>query len=361
MRARVGHRRYLTQLIWLVILLINVGWPGHVWAQSGTVHTVQAGENLFRIALRYDTTVDAIREANGLPNHTIRVGQDLAIPDVESMEGPQSTAADLSYVVEESDTLSTIAWRYGLEMQTLVEENGLASAHQLYPGQQLKLPGVQATEPEPEARSEPSVEPESEPAAADASEMPETYTVRAGDTLFSIARKFETDVAALSALNGISNPAHIYVGQELRLSGDVPTPAPAPATSGGWGAGKRIVVDISEQHLYAYQGDQLVYSFVASTGQAPTYTKTGEFYVQSKIPNAYGSAWNIWMPHWLGIYWAGSTENGIHALPIQPSGETLWAGYLGTPISYGCVVLGSYEASQLYQWAEIGTPVSIRH
>jgi LysM repeat protein len=191
--------------------------------------------------------------------------------------------------------------------------------------------------------------------------MPETYTIRAGDTLFSIARKFETDVAALSALNGISNPAHIYVGQELRLSGDVLAPAPAPTTSGGWGAGKRIVVDISEQHLYAYQGDQLVYSFVASTGQAPTYTKTGEFYVQSKIPNAYGSAWNIWMPHWLGIYWAGSTENGIHALPIQPSGETLWAGYLGTPISYGCVVLGSYEASQLYQWAEIGTPVSIRH
>jgi lipoprotein-anchoring transpeptidase ErfK/SrfK len=105
----------------------------------------------------------------------------------------------------------------------------------------------------------------------------------------------------------------------------------------------------------------LVYSFVASTGQAPTYTKTGEFYVQSKIPNAYGSAWNIWMPHWLGIYWAGSTENGIHALPILPGGGTLWAGYLGTPVSYGCVVLGTYEASQLYQWAEIGTPVSIRY
>lgn len=358
-----GRSHRLWWLIWVVILLIGMGWPRYAGAQSGTIHTVQPGENLFRIALRHGTTVDAIMGANDLANHTIRVGQELVIPDVEPMEDPESTAADITYVVEEGDTLSTIAWRYGLAMQMLIEENGLASTHQLYPGQQLKLPGVQATESEPEAEPESDVEPETEPAAEDASETPETYTVRAGDTLFSIARKFETDVSTLSALNGISNPAHIYVGQELRLSGDVPALASAPAsvTSGGWGGGKRIVVDISEQHLYAYQGDQLVYSFVASTGQAPTYTKTGEFYVQSKIPNAYGSAWNIWMPHWLGIYWAGSTENGIHALPILPGGGTLWAGYLGTPVSYGCVVLGTYEASQLYQWAEIGTPVSIRY
>jgi len=43
------------------------------------------------------------------------------------------------------------------------------------------------------------------------------------------------------------------------------------------------------------------------------------------------------------------------------NGQTLWAGYLGRPISYGCVVLGTYEAELLYNWAEIGTPVSIRY
>jgi len=346
-RRTLRHVREKGWLICLIVLLITVGLPGRAWAESGTDHTVQAGENLFRIALRYDTTVDALMEANGLANHTIHVGQELVIPDVEAMESPESTAADLTYVVEDGDTLSTIAWRYGLTVQTLTEENGLTSTHLLYSGQQLKIPGVEDTAAG------------SGPGPVEASEPPDTYTVRAGDTLFSIARKFESDVSTLSRLNGLSNPAHIYVGQELRLSGDVP--APAPATSGGWGGGKRIVVDISEQHLYAYEGGQLVYSFIASTGQAPTYTKTGEFYVQSKIPNAYGSAWNIWMPHWLGIYWAGSTENGIHALPILPNGNTLWAGYLGTPVSYGCVVLGSYEANLLYQWAEIGTPVSIRH
>ncbi|MGQ9832307.1 MAG: L,D-transpeptidase [Candidatus Villigracilaceae bacterium] len=89
-------------------------------------------------------------------------------------------------------------------------------------------------------------------------------------------------------------------------------------------------------------------------------TAIGTFSVLSKIPNAYGSTWNIWMPYWLVIYWSGGLENGIHALPILPGGSRLWSGYLGTPISYGCVVLGEYEARLLYEWAEIGTPVVIQ-
>ena len=133
----------------------------------------------------------------------------------------------------------------------------------------------------------------------------------------------------------------------------------APVNGASVGAGKYILVDISEQHMYVYEGDVLIYSFVASTG-INNGTRTGTFAVQSKIPNAYGSTWNIWMPSWLGIYWSGGLENGIHALPILPGGATLWEGYLGSPVSYGCVVLGSYEAQILYDWAEIGTPVQIQ-
>ena len=122
---------------------------------------------------------------------------------------------------------------------------------------------------------------------------------------------------------------------------------------------KYILVDISEQHMYVYEGDKLVHSFVASTGIGNS-TRVGTFSVLNKIPNAYGATWNIWMPNWLGIYWSGSLQNGIHALPILPNGATLWAGYLGTPVSYGCVVLGTYDAQVLYDWADIGTPVEIR-
>ena len=145
---------------------------------------------------------------------------------------------------------------------------------------------------------------------------------------------------------------------------------PAPASTGydnttpydsspAYNGSKYILVDISEQHMYVYEGDILVYSFVASTGMGNS-TRVGNFSVLNKIPNAYGATWNIWMPNWLGIYWSGSLQNGIHALPILPSGGTLWAGFLGTPISYGCVVLGTYDAQALYNWADIGTPVEIR-
>jgi LysM repeat protein len=249
--------------------------PAHGPAQEPIVHVVQPGESLFRIALRYGTTVDAIVAVNGLP-----------------------------------------------------------SARMIYAGQRLTIPGAGVAVPAP----------------ATATGGP--YVVRPGDTLSQIAQRFGTTTAALARLNGIANPSVIYVGQVLRLSGA------ALAPSGG---SKRIVINLSEQHLYAYEGGRLVYSFVASSGAAPTYTRTGEFRVQSKIPKAYGAAWNFWMPHWLGIYWAGSAENGIHGLPILPNGQTLWAGHLGRPISYGCVVLGTYEAQLLYNWAEIGTPVSIRY
>jgi lipoprotein-anchoring transpeptidase ErfK/SrfK len=154
---------------------------------------------------------------------------------------------------------------------------------------------------------------------------------------------------------------------QVEILADTPTAeyaAPPPQADSAqaplfYGGSKYILVDISEQHMYVYEGDSLVFSFVASTGMRNA-TRAGSFSVLNKIPNAYGATWNIWMPNWLGIYWAGGLQNGIHALPILPGGGQLWAGYLGTPISYGCVVLGAYESKLLYDWAEIGTPVEIR-
>jgi lipoprotein-anchoring transpeptidase ErfK/SrfK len=149
---------------------------------------------------------------------------------------------------------------------------------------------------------------------------------------------------------------------EAAIVQDTPTPERAVAAAGAevaYSGSKYILVDISEQHMYVYEGNVMIWSFVASTGMNNA-TRTGVFAVQSKIPNAYGATWNIWMPNWLGVYWAGGLENGIHALPILPSGARLWAGFLGRPISYGCVVLGEYDSAALYNWAEIGTPVEIQ-
>jgi LysM repeat protein len=318
---------------------VGAASPSTGQTQDQIIHVVQPGENLFRIGLRYGTTVDAIVVANGLPNHTIYVGQRLVIPRGPggSAQAASPTATGSTYVVQRGDTLSTIALRHGVTIWELMQANGLASSQVIYAGQRLAIPGGGRVVPAP----------------ALAPATSHTYVVRRGDSLSQIARRFGTTVTALARLNGIANPSAIYAGQVLRVSGA------APAPSGG--GGKHIVINLSEQRLYAYAGGQLVYSFVISSGAAPTYTRTGEFRVQSKIPNAYAAAWGLQMPHWLGIYWAGSTENGIHALPISSNGQTLWAGYLGRPVSYGCVVLGTRDAQLLYNWAEIGTPVSIRY
>ncbi len=338
-RTKSLDRRLIFALGVLLVLAVSAAaWPPVALAQDRIVHVVQAGENLFRLALRYGTTVQAIVSANGLTDAgSIRVGQRLVIPGSSSSAavGPAMTTGG-TYVVQRGDTLSGIAFRYSIAIWELMYANGVYGPHLIYSGQTLVIPGAGGTIPE------------------QVPETSDTYVVRPGDTLTQIARCFNSTSFALARANGIADPSKIRVGQVLRVPQAASGP---PATSGG---ARRIVIDLSEQHLYAYQGDTLVYSFVCSSGRAPYYTRTGQFQVQSKIPNAYGATWNIWMPHWLGIYWAGGSENGIHALPILQNGQTLWAGYLGSPVSYGCIVLGTYEAELLYNWAEIGTPVSVR-
>jgi LysM repeat protein len=183
---------------------------------------------------------------------------------------------------------------------------------------------------------------------------PTSYQVQPGDTAHHLAVWYGVETSALLAANGMQSVDQVQAGQQINIPAAVYV-GPPPS----YVVVKRILVDISEQHLYAYKGDALIYSFVASTGMGNS-TRVGTFSVLDKIPSAYGATWDIWMPNWMGIYWSGHLENGIHALPILPGGATLWDGYLGAPISYGCVVLSSYEAQLLYDWAEVGTMVEIQ-
>ena len=124
---------------------------------------------------------------------------------------------------------------------------------------------------------------------------------------------------------------------------------------------KRVVVDISDQRTYVYENEDLVFEFVVSTGEPGRDTAIGEYEIQSKIPMAYASTWNLDMPFWLGIYWAGPLENGFHAVPtVRHTGETMWDGYLGQRVSYGCIILSMEDAEILYDWAELAVPVTVQ-
>jgi LysM repeat protein len=192
-----------------------------------------------------------------------------------------------------------------------------------------------------------------------------SYSVIPGDTLMIIAQRFNIPLQSLIAANTLANPSFIQVGQVLTIpkAGALPIPAQPSPTSNPVGpsnnSGKEIQIDISEQHLYAYQDSKLVFSLVVSTGMGNS-TRIGTFKVLDKIPNAFSNAFNIWMPYWMGIYYSGTLENGIHGLPLLTNGVELWGNLLGKPATYGCIESRTPDIKKLYDWAEIGIPVIIR-
>jgi lipoprotein-anchoring transpeptidase ErfK/SrfK len=123
--------------------------------------------------------------------------------------------------------------------------------------------------------------------------------------------------------------------------------------------GKIILVDISDQHVYAYEKGELVFSFVASTGRN-NLTRAGRYKILDKIPNAYSDPWGFWMPYWMGIYYVGyNLENGFHSLPVLSNGTKLWGSKIGSPVTYGCVVLLPGDMKKLFRWTSVGTTVVI--
>ena len=126
---------------------------------------------------------------------------------------------------------------------------------------------------------------------------------------------------------------------------------------------KLVLVDISDQQAYTFdEQGAVVHNFVISTGKPGNDTRPGTYRIQNKIPVAYASTWNLDMPYWLGIYWSGNLQNGFHAVPtVRHTGVTMWDGYLGQRVSYGCVILSMDDAERLYSWVDVGTKVTIQY
>jgi lipoprotein-anchoring transpeptidase ErfK/SrfK len=184
---------------------------------------------------------------------------------------------------------------------------------------------------------------------------PRTHVVQSGETMMSVARTYGFPVWRLIEANPDIDAGALHPGQEIVIPTiDLLFPLPLVVD-------QRIVVDISDQHLYAYAEGTLVYDFVCSTGIDSSPTLPGTFQILSKEEEAYASSWDLWMPHFMGVYRSGPDfTNGIHGLPTLSSGAILWEGHLGRPVSYGCIVIGLEEAARLYEWAQLGALVVIQ-
>lgn len=182
-----------------------------------------------------------------------------------------------------------------------------------------------------------------------------THTVQAGETLSSIAYNYGMPYPWLQHNNpGLTT---LSVGQTVLI----PSPddlIPLPVIEN-----KRIIVSITEQRMWAYEEGQLLWEWVISTGIDESPTSPGIFQIQTHEENAYAGNWDLWMPYFMGIYRPVPTidfMNGFHGFPTRNGSNLLWTSNLGTPVTYGCILVDTDNAISLYEWGEEGIIVEVQ-
>ena len=208
---------------------------------AGGSYTVQAGDSYWRIANKYGISISELQRLNGTSNYFLYPGQSIKVPgsgSASATPAPASNTASTTsapaetpapapstgggnYTVQAGDSYWRIANKYGISISELQRLNG-TSNYFLYPGQSIKVPGggaaAETPAPTPAPVSQAPAPAESPaPAANNASQASGgSYTVQAGDTLYSIARRNGVDVYKLIANNGGSH--FIQVGQVISLN-----------------------------------------------------------------------------------------------------------------------------------------------
>ncbi len=108
---------------------------------AGCTHTIQPGENLFRIALRYGLTVDQLAAANGIANPAqVQAGTVLRLPNCGPAPGGTPAPGERTHTVQPGQNLYRIALQYGLTWQELAEYNNITNPNAIFVGQVIRIP-----------------------------------------------------------------------------------------------------------------------------------------------------------------------------------------------------------------------------
>lgn len=185
-RIQNNYKRYVDAVVDAVIATKMGGFI----PPTTNTYTVKSGDSLWSIAKKYNTTVDTLKSLNQLKSDTLSIGQILLIPSEENPPTEENI-----YIVKLGDSLWEIAKRYNTTVDTLRALNNLTSDI-LMVGQKLILPNQKEDENAP-------------------SEIG-MYVVRNGDTLWNIANRFDTNVNELMRLNNLKSDL-LSVGQVLMV------------------------------------------------------------------------------------------------------------------------------------------------
>ncbi len=164
-------------------------------------YVVQKGDSLWTIANKNNTTVDEIKQINNLSSNMLSIGQVLKLPTQDKVEEVEM------YTVQKGDSLYSIAKKFGITVDEIKSLNNLTS-NNLSIGQQLMIKSTTGDEP---------VNPEEECIGTGYVEPQYImYTVQKGDSLYTIARRYNTSVDNIKALNSLTNN-NLSIGQQLKI------------------------------------------------------------------------------------------------------------------------------------------------
>jgi lipoprotein-anchoring transpeptidase ErfK/SrfK len=183
------------------------------------------------------------------------------------------------------------------------------------------------------------------------------YTVKNGETLATIANNYNMAWELLADLNGLVNPDSLTVGQQLivpvsrtghRQGG---YQLPDSDLTGEVAELKYIRVDLSMQQMYAYENGHVVRTSTVSTGLAYTPTVQGDYHIYRKVDAQLMTGPGYYLPAvpYVMYFYRGYALHGAY-----------WHDNFGQPASHGCVNISPDEARWFYNWADIGTLVSIQ-
>lgn len=170
---------------------INIGQQLKI-PQTTNTYTVKKNDTLYKIATQNNTTVQKLKDLNNLTTNTLTIGQVLTLPSTEIITIPTTTS---EYTVKKGDTLYSIAKANNTTVDKLKTQNNLTT-NNLTIGQKLKIPQTTTI-----ATPTTTV----------------TYKVKPGDTLYSIAKAYNTTVNNLKSLNNLTTN-NISIGQSILIN-----------------------------------------------------------------------------------------------------------------------------------------------
>ncbi len=206
--------------MWLIVAGVLMGLPASLFAQAGTpdptvppgvtIHVVQRGETLFKIATSYGLSVDDLAQLNNISDPSvIYVGQRLLVPAPGATPVPTQS---VMHVVQPGESLDSIARLYGMTPDELRARNNLTDANSFYVG--LLLDVSSGTAPTPA--------PTDTPSAPSTPESVIMHTVTRGETMFRIATQYGVSVNDIVEANSLTDPQLIFIGQQLIIPGLTP-------------------------------------------------------------------------------------------------------------------------------------------